>query len=160
MFKRLIRLSAMREKKSRVLALTLIVAMLVAPQPVSAKPARTMIDLGTLGGCCSEARDINNRGQVVGNSAGASFDYHAFLWQDGTMTDLGTLGGVASFAEAINDRGQVVGERFASGDTAFAFLWEDGVMTDLGTLGGRQSSAADINNRGQIVGISLTSGDL
>lgn len=61
----------------------------------------TRINLGVLrdcswymSGCYSEATDINNKGQIVGNSntggpAGDSYIYHAFLYQNGTMTDLG-----------------------------------------------------------------------
>ncbi len=40
------------------------------------------------------ATAINDRGQVVGYSAGAGDNEHAFLWEKGKMTDLGTLGGI------------------------------------------------------------------
>ena len=54
----------------------------------------TMIDLGTFGGTHSNARGINNYGQIVGDSNTACGARHAFLWENGTMSDLGTLGGV------------------------------------------------------------------
>src|SRR5215510_14995213 len=70
----------------------------------------SITDLGTLGGATSTACGINDRGQVAGNSAIASGELHAFLWDGGTMTDLGTLPGRAfSGARFINNRGQVVG---------------------------------------------------
>jgi probable HAF family extracellular repeat protein len=60
--------------------------------------------------CC---HTINDEGQVVGFSVGASGP-HAFLWGHGDMTDLNTLipadsGWVLQFADSINDRGEVVG---------------------------------------------------
>lgn len=113
-----------------------------------------LTDLGALRSGSNEfgyARDINNRGQVVGYSAVAwgeeDVTVHAFLWQRGVMTDLGTLGGDESWATAVNDRGQVFGtSRVASGEH-HAFRWERGVMTDLGAF-----EALDANNRGQVVG--------
>ena len=63
----------------------------------------------TLGGFGSNAYDINDNGQVVGNAFTASAS-QAFLYSNGTMTDLGTLGGSNSNAFGINDDGQVVGD--------------------------------------------------
>ncbi len=119
-----------------------------------------MTDLGTLPGLpFSEARNINNRGQVVGDST-VQFHtppFHAVLWEkDGEIVPLGTLpGGFASFAIGINQRGQVVGGSRTVSRQLHAFLWEEGVMTDLGTLPGETFSVARaINNRGHVVGNS------
>ena len=69
-----------------------------------------MKDLGTLGGTSSSARDINDLGQVVGESQIAGdTEMHAFLFTNGEMKDLGTLGGTMSTACGINNKGEVVG---------------------------------------------------
>ncbi|MCS7069441.1 MAG: hypothetical protein NZN28_12555 [Meiothermus sp.] len=109
-------------------------------------------DLATLGGNSSFAWEINESGQIVGQSRNAGGQTRAFLWQDNQMTDLGTLGGSSSEAYGINENGQIVGSsRNASGQER-AFLWQNGLMTDLGTFGGSFSLARKINNSGQITG--------
>ena len=39
-----------------------------------------MTDLGTLGGAWSQALAINDRGQIIGDSATRSGETHAVLW--------------------------------------------------------------------------------
>jgi probable HAF family extracellular repeat protein len=125
--------------------------------------------LGTLGGPFAFAVAINQGGQVVGGARTASFQLHAFVWENGGMNDLGALPGEsASVARAINKRSQVVGNSAPTLDTGSFFgdcptvpvpvkpqhaaLWENGTVTDLGTLGGIFSIAKGINEHGTIVG--------
>jgi probable HAF family extracellular repeat protein len=124
---------------------------------------RKMRDLGSLGGACSIAAEINNRGDVIGHSTLANnTTEHPFLWTArGGMRDLGTLGGGFAHANHINDRGEIVGysTMVPSGQgqaptylKGRAFYWKDGTMTNLGTFGDDYSDVNGINNRGQIVG--------
>jgi len=118
-----------------------------------------LIDLGSLAGMGSAARDLNDNGQVVGFSPvpGSRPDYipvHAFLYSHGKLKDLGTLGGDFSVAYDINQTGQVVGSAFTASGCYHAFLYNHGRMTDLGTLGGPDSVAAAVNSHGDVVGYS------
>lgn len=121
--------------------------------------------LGTLGGYGSTAADINDLGQVVGNSRTSDNYNRAFLWQNNTMQDLGTFGVSTdprnsinySWARGINNNGQVVGSAGTSNGYEHAALWQNGGIQDLGTINGSESIAEDINDSGQIVGIAYVS---
>ena len=123
-----------------------------------------LVDLGTLGGTSSEARSINERGQIVGQADTSATDasskygdaiYNAFLWQGGKMRNLGSVARYSQ-ANAVNDRGQVVGWVMALGENQDkrAVLWEAGRTIVLPLLpGGRGSSeAVAMNGRDVIVG--------
>jgi probable HAF family extracellular repeat protein len=126
------------------------------------------IDVGSLAGWGSIARDINDKGQVVGASTTAvqaaanpssppTVTFHAYFHDQGAMNDLGTLGGTNSEANFLNDRGEVVGYSDSADGAIHAFLDRRGKMTDLGTLGGLNSNAGAINNEGDVVGPAQTS---
>lgn len=76
--------------------------------PAFALPTYTITDLGTLDGKRSDARGMNNRGDVVGSSGES-----AFLYSGGVMRDLGRLptGGIA-MAYDVNDARQVTGYNY------------------------------------------------
>ena len=122
----------------------------------------TWIDLGTLGGEYSEARDINEIGQIVGYAETADYAIHAFVYENGVMTNLGgILGGDDSEAYGINNLGQIVGYALNSEGEYHAFVYDHGTVTDLGTLGGTHSLAYDINDLGKVTGYAATAdGDM
>jgi probable HAF family extracellular repeat protein len=130
-----------------------------------------MVDLGTLGGPTSEARGINDLGQVVGR-ADSSFtagSYRAFVWDSNSgMQNLGTFGlsvnldglNFGSEANAINDHGQVVGSVYSlwrgmlfNGVQGFRWDPQNGGSL-LGSIYGGARQATGINDAGQIVGNS------
>jgi len=121
-----------------------------------------MIDLGTLGGAYSRPTDINDVGQIAGQSTTAEGFWHPFLWSGGVMSDLHP--GAPNFnpypSPHVNNSGQVIWSDYPVGvsdrkDLPHPFLWSNGVLTDLL---GRAGSALGINDRGQVVGGSTFDG--
>jgi probable HAF family extracellular repeat protein len=82
-----------------------------------------LTDLGSLGLTFSEARSINDLGQIVGFATNISgFAQRAFLWENGVLVDLNdwidpSLGWTLRSAESINNRGDIVGWGTFGGQT-------------------------------------------
>ncbi len=120
-----------------------------------------VLDIGTLGGTYSFARDINQKSQVAGEAKTAKGLTHAFLWENGAMKDLGTLAGQAfSMANGLNNLGEVVGYGRSSATTGQtkALLWDaNGKIQALPNLSGQSyAQASDLNDKGEIAGVSGT----
>ena len=143
-----------------------------AAEPTPEKLVYTVRGLGTLGGTQSIARDINDSGQVAGQSQNASGGNQGFYWQeDQGIKPIGTLGGLTSPARGINKSGQVVGfSRISALNTdtrVRAYVAQNGLPTPLGTLTGlsnngtliefSNSEAWHINDHGVAVGRSFNS---
>jgi probable HAF family extracellular repeat protein len=95
-----------------------------------------------LGSQASNAADINNLGQVVGNAASTSSEF-GYLWSNGTITNLGPN----FYPAAVNDNGVVVGGPMIS---------RGGTLQNLNNLippgsGFTLDNATAINDNGQIV---------
>jgi probable HAF family extracellular repeat protein len=122
-----------------------------------------LTDLGTWpGGFHSEARDINDRGQIVGMAFDEVFRTHAVIWEDGRMRELASPpGAVAVSATDINDAGVITLVGFDSqfgGERAFRI--ERRTLTVLPPAPGYSSSVAlRLNERGDAVGYSYSPGD-
>lgn len=149
----------------------ILIYFLVLPNLVIASESEysdisfNITELGTLGGGNSEAKSINNNGQVVGSSY-TSDGYHATLWVNGQIIDLGTFEGEVikngqitqghSTAKGINDNGQVVGySTFLPPSNEHAAIWLNDKITDLtGNVDFRVANS--INAKGQVAGYSVT----
>ena len=114
--------------------------------------------MGSLGGRCSYANAINDRGQIVGWSLTSDRKSRAYLWERESMIQLQSHSQPA-FAWGINNRGQVVG-RLLSTHGYQAVMWDKGdltVLPDLEYAEWGETTATAINEKGQIVGFSCCS---
>ena len=103
-----------------------------------------------------QAADINNLGQIVGQSSDTRT---ALLRQpDGSFEGLGTLSGDSeSAAYDVNELGVVVGASGNVESQPTAFLWSGGTMTSLDPSGKfARSVAYSVNDLGEIVGVGTT----
>jgi probable HAF family extracellular repeat protein len=119
-----------------------------------------VFNIGTLGGPGTYATDINESGQITGNSdTGNVGQYHAFVTKANglDMTDLGALpGGNTSQGHGINARGQVTGiSEVATGISGF--IMPQAFIADLSggirpVTDGTQTAGMGINDSGQVAG--------
>ncbi len=112
--------------------------------------------LGTLGGTGSIARDINELGQIVGESTlQGDLVARATIWNNGVASEINGLGTAQnSVAWAINNNGVAVGWSDLASGARTATLFGSGAATDLGAaIGSTGNSVAwDINDSGVVVG--------
>jgi probable HAF family extracellular repeat protein len=104
-----------------------------------------LVDIGTPVGA-SEARAINEAGQVALNSGHVWSSAHGYVW----------LGGL--YPNVINERGDVAGTALGSSGYLAPAVWtqRDGLIV-FGE-GGFNSQAYDINNHGLLVAFDTTTG--
>jgi probable HAF family extracellular repeat protein len=123
-----------------------------------------MQNIGGLGGTCTVAYDLNNRGQVVGQATPPGDPTNLpFIWDRATgVTQLPTAAGLFGIAEAVDDAGEVVGTGDAPDGQTSATLWRKTggkwQTTYLGRLhSGDCVLAFSVNAPGQVVGVSADS---
>jgi probable HAF family extracellular repeat protein len=127
-----------------------------------------MIDLGGLDGCTSYANDINNHGQIVGESNDILRQRWAVVWTDaGTTWAIDKLptqtGACCSAAYGINEgrAGDPSTVSVAGSSQGHAVVWRKSAagwtIQDLGALpDDTYSFAHDVNDEGEVVGSSST----
>jgi probable HAF family extracellular repeat protein len=131
----------------------------------------TLTLLTTLGGSDAVAWDINNTGEIVGQSRVPNGPYYAVAWRNGVITNLGTLPGDAdgcvtpsgpcgSVAYRINTGGQIVGASYIPNQSQRAVIWTDGVIVDISPIGppNQSSLGMAINDAGWAVGPADSTG--
>ena len=126
----------------------------------------SVTDLGTLGGAESEARDINNAGEIVGWADRYNSNGRAFLYRDGDMQDISiSFFGLPSVANGINRYTHVVGHLTISGQPR-GFYWSNGTAQILkdkwvgfpSDVKSSYGSANAISDTGRIVGYAYGAG--
>lgn len=108
-------------------------------------------ELNTPGGTHSEARGINDAGQIVGTYYAVSQFRIPVLWNDNAATDLYTSWNDGS-ALAINNAGRIVGGGYAGSTLYGAIRWDGTTPTYLARLSTTSSGASAINDVDQVVG--------
>jgi len=116
-------------------------------------------------GTLSYSNDINNSGQIVGNSDGYYFTsiyspavpppsvLGAAVWQNGGTQGLAPVtSDILAVAYGINNLGEIVGESVSQAGTYQPTAWVNGVAVSLPTFGGPNGIALDVNDSGEIVG--------
>nr|WP_251044417.1 MULTISPECIES: hypothetical protein [unclassified Lysobacter] len=74
--------------------------------PLNNPAAESGLDLGTLGGYWTRAKDIADNGKVVGTSQNALGLTRSFVWSPTSeITEVPTLGGFTSRSSALSDNG-------------------------------------------------------
>jgi len=116
-----------------------------------------MRDIGGLGGTCTLARALTNRGQIIGGSSlTGDTTIHPFVWDATTgVTDLlDPSDSSYGFAEGINSRGEVAGGT-CDAVTCYAVLWRKSGgkwhKTNLSTVS-QAAFSISINASEQVLG--------
>jgi TolB-like protein/DNA-binding SARP family transcriptional activator len=111
----------------------------------------------------SEARGVNNGGQIVGISElsrSSCFPHPTsmanpsvgYLYSGGTFTALAPPGSMGSSAHGVNNHGIVVGSYADAAGTRHGFQYVAGHYTTIDVPGSTSTSAMGVNNVRQIVG--------
>jgi probable HAF family extracellular repeat protein len=106
---------------------------------------------GSLGGCCTLARQINDNGLIVGEATLAGGGTHMVIWENGVLRDIQGSQPRSVFPWGISNSGIVVGQLDVGFEGSFSWTESTGLV-HLAGLGGPNDVAIDVNSSGQIVG--------
>jgi probable HAF family extracellular repeat protein len=129
-----------------VLSLSVLLSTVVAAQ--DAEYTFTTVDVP--GAVTTEARGINDTGQIVGWFIDAT-PPHGFVADGVTFTPIDVPGASQTQAFGINDTGQIVG-RFSDTTGGHGFVTDSATFTPIDVPGAITTVAFGINDTGQIVG--------
>ena len=121
---------------------------LAAPEVRS--PTHSFTTLDVPGAPLTNARSINDNGQVTGSYSDGSKEY-GFVYSNGTFTTLQVPGATSTWASSINNSGQVAGS-YSDGSKEHGFVYSDGTFTILDVPGAIKTLPASINDSGQVAG--------
>jgi uncharacterized membrane protein len=129
----------------------LLLAFILLAFVASSYAQFTFTSIECPGGGATNARGINNHGEIVGSHRGL-----ATLFKAGKCIPLApttVLGTNPSDAFKINDRGDVVGYFYGDDGFKHGFLLRKGVLTTLDFPGASQTWAMGINESGTVSGL-------
>ncbi|KAB2923337.1 MAG: hypothetical protein F9K25_18530 [Candidatus Contendobacter sp.] len=113
-------------------------------------PTHSFTILNVPGATYTNARSINDNGQVAGYYRDGSH-YHSFVYSNGTFTTFDVPGATDTEACSINNNGQVAGY-YRDGSHYHSFVYSNGTFTTLDAPGATSTYASSINASGQVVG--------
>ena len=116
--------------------------------------AATYTQITVPGSLSTQARAINNIGQIVGSYIAAS-ETHGYLLSSGQYTTIDFPGANSTTISGINDAGDMVGSYTDSGGVTHGFLDHAGVLTAIDVPKAFDTIANGINRAGQIVGFYI-----
>jgi probable HAF family extracellular repeat protein len=93
----------------------------------------------------TQARGINNAGEVMGWYIGSGGLAHGFIYSNGNYTNIDNPQTSQTYFLGLNDEGEIVQQ-----DTFGSYIFSNGVFTPVSGI-----AAYDINNAGQIIGNSI-----
>jgi probable HAF family extracellular repeat protein len=108
---------------------------------------RRVTRLNDAGAMSSDARAINDRGEIVGLRCTQPGVWRVCLWRNGALSEPAPLNTTGWYPSGINNRGDIAGWGTGSDNRPHLFAWQGDVFTDLG-----RGYQIGLNNRGQMAG--------
>ena len=121
------------------------------------------VTLNVPGATTTDARGINDAGQVVGSTMltpSIAGPRQGFLYSGGAFTMLDRPGAFSTYLTGINNAGEVVGyTEDATGRQFTGFTEAGGVFSDIAAPAGQVFIPEAVNNLGALVGLLVTPGE-